>query len=137
MRPVCYNLKLQKKRTITGCVTSGQNGMTVTDEKDKQVYALSGDTTGIKPGDRVTWKDGNYPLRTVIWEYAQQHMGVNLGPITEVWRDPVKYKLLQTVVFTMLKEVCEYFCFKLTLKQNLNKLKQYFPLQTDRCQLQY
>jgi hypothetical protein len=42
-----------KKRTITGCVTSGQNGMTVTDEKDKQVYALSGDTTGIKPGDRM------------------------------------------------------------------------------------
>ncbi len=76
----------------------------------------------IKPGDRVTWQDGNYPLRTVIWEYAQQRLNINLGPITEVWRDPVKYKLLQTVVYTMLKEVCEYFCYKLTLKNNLNKL---------------
>ena len=76
----------------------------------------------IKPGDRVTWKDGNYPLRSVIWEYAQQRLNINLGPITEVWKDPVKYKLLQTVVYTMLKEVCDYFCYKLTLKQQLNKL---------------
>ena len=42
-----------KKRTITGCVNPGGNGMTVTDEKDKQIYALSGDTTGIKPGNRM------------------------------------------------------------------------------------
>src|ERR1017187_5412268 len=42
-----------KKRTITGCVNSGGSGMTVTDEKDKQIYALSGNTTGIKSGDRM------------------------------------------------------------------------------------
>jgi hypothetical protein len=30
--------------------------MTITDEKDKQIYALSGDTTGIKPGDHVKLK---------------------------------------------------------------------------------
>ena len=42
-----------KKRTITGCVTSGANGMILTDERDKQIYALSGDTTGIKAGDRM------------------------------------------------------------------------------------
>src|SRR6202021_4083120 len=42
-----------KKRTITGGVNSGGNGMTVTDEKNKQIYALSGATTGIKPGDRM------------------------------------------------------------------------------------
>jgi hypothetical protein len=34
-----------KKRPITGCVISGTNGITVTDEKDKQIYALSGNTT--------------------------------------------------------------------------------------------
>jgi len=28
--------------------------MSVTDEKDKRIYALSGNTTDIKPGDRVT-----------------------------------------------------------------------------------
>jgi hypothetical protein len=43
-----------KTRAITGCVTSGAGGMSVTDDKDKQVYALSGDPVGVKPGDRMT-----------------------------------------------------------------------------------
>lgn len=43
-----------KKRTITGCVDSAQQGMTLTDEKDKRSYSLGGDTTGIQAGDRVT-----------------------------------------------------------------------------------
>ena len=42
-----------KKRTITGCVNPGGSGMTVIDEKDKRIYTLSGDTTGIKPGNRM------------------------------------------------------------------------------------
>lgn len=44
----------RKKRTVTGCVISGANGMSVTDEKDKRTYALSGNTADIKAGDRVT-----------------------------------------------------------------------------------
>jgi hypothetical protein len=44
----------RKKRTVTGCVISGANGMSVTDEKDKRIYALSGNTSDIKTGDRVT-----------------------------------------------------------------------------------
>ena len=43
-----------KKRTITGCVKPAQNGMIVNDEKDKRVYALSGDTAGVKAGERMT-----------------------------------------------------------------------------------
>jgi hypothetical protein len=43
-----------RKRTVTGCVTSGVNGMTVTDEKDKHIYTLSGDTADVKPGNRMT-----------------------------------------------------------------------------------
>jgi hypothetical protein len=43
-----------KKRSITGCVISAANGMSVTDEKDKRFYALSGNTAGVKAGDRVT-----------------------------------------------------------------------------------
>jgi hypothetical protein len=43
-----------KKRKITGCVNSGESGKTVTDEKDKRVYVLSGNMVGVKPGDRVT-----------------------------------------------------------------------------------
>lgn len=42
-----------KRATITGCVKSGANGMSLTDEKDKRTYAVSGDPVGIKPGERV------------------------------------------------------------------------------------
>jgi hypothetical protein len=40
-----------KPQKITGCVNAGTNGMTLTDEKDKRIYTLSGDTAGVKPGD--------------------------------------------------------------------------------------
>jgi hypothetical protein len=43
-----------KQRTIKGCVNSGQTAMTVTDEKDKRLYALSGDIAGVKAGERLT-----------------------------------------------------------------------------------
>ncbi len=46
--------KTSGKRTITGCVRPAQNGMTVNDEKDQRVYTLSGDTAGVKPGERMT-----------------------------------------------------------------------------------
>jgi len=61
-----------KKRSITGCVIPGASGMSVTDEKDKRSYALSGNTGDINPGDRVTLqgkkikpKDAGKP---VVWE---------------------------------------------------------------------
>lgn len=41
------------KRTLTGCVSTNPNGMTLMDEKDKQLYVLSGDTSGIVAGDRM------------------------------------------------------------------------------------
>ena len=43
-----------RKIFITGCVTPGANGMSMTDEKDKRTYALTGDPAGLKAGDRVT-----------------------------------------------------------------------------------
>ncbi len=43
-----------KTSTVTGCVTSAAGGMSLTDDSNKQVYALSGTTAGIKPGDRMT-----------------------------------------------------------------------------------
>src|SRR5271167_258707 len=45
-----------KKRSITGCVASVGEAMTITDENDKKFYALSGNTTGVKPGDRIKLK---------------------------------------------------------------------------------
>jgi hypothetical protein len=62
-------------RTITGCVHSGDNGLSVTNDKDKQSYELSGNTADIKPGDRMTLqgkkikpKDGG---KTLTWETKQ------------------------------------------------------------------
>ena len=61
-----------KKRAITGCVVSGQSGMTLIDEKDKQIYMLSGDTTGIKPGDRMKLQGrkekARGPDKMLVWE---------------------------------------------------------------------
>ena len=61
-----------KKRSITGCVIPSDHGMSLTDEKDKHSYALSGNTGDIKPGDRLTLsgkkikpKDAGRP---VVWE---------------------------------------------------------------------
>jgi hypothetical protein len=64
-----------KKRAITGCVVSGDSGMTLIDEKDKQIYMLSGDTTDIKPGDRMKLKGKKVkpkaPDKTRVWEASQ------------------------------------------------------------------
>jgi hypothetical protein len=61
-----------KKRTVTGCVSAGPNGMTVTDEKDRQTYALSGNTVGITPGDRMRLHGKKIkskgPNKTLVWE---------------------------------------------------------------------
>jgi hypothetical protein len=61
-----------KKRTVTGCVMSGPNGMTVTDEKDRLIYALSGNTVGITPGDRMKLHGEKIkskgPDKTLVWE---------------------------------------------------------------------
>jgi hypothetical protein len=43
----------RQKIVITGCVISGEKGMTVADEEDSKIYVLSGNTTDIKPGDRM------------------------------------------------------------------------------------
>jgi hypothetical protein len=44
---------LTHKKKITGCANANDKGMSVTDETDKQTYALSGNTTDIKAGERV------------------------------------------------------------------------------------
>jgi hypothetical protein len=58
-----------KKKAITGCVRSGPTGMSVTDEKDKRDYALSGDTAGVKPGDRMTLEGkAKHTGKTLVFE---------------------------------------------------------------------
>jgi hypothetical protein len=61
-----------KKRTITGCVSSNENGMSVTDDRDKKSYALAGNTAGIKPGDRMTLQGKKIKAKDagkmLVWE---------------------------------------------------------------------
>jgi hypothetical protein len=61
-----------KNRTITGCVSSGENGIRVKDDKDKRSYALTGNTVGIKPGDRMTLQGKKIKPKdadnTLVWE---------------------------------------------------------------------
>jgi hypothetical protein len=61
-----------KKSAITGCVNPRENGLTITDEKDRQIYALSGNTSGIKPGDRMKLQGKKVKLKstekTHVWE---------------------------------------------------------------------
>ena len=45
-----------KHPSITGCVASGADGLTLKNEKDKKVYALSGDSVALGAGERVTLK---------------------------------------------------------------------------------
>jgi hypothetical protein len=58
-----------KDRTITGCVKPTQNGMTLTDEKDKRTYTLYGDTAGAQPGERITLKGKIRPKagEALVW----------------------------------------------------------------------
>lgn len=45
-----------KHPSITGCVISGADGLTLKNEKDKKVYALSGDFAALGAGERVKLK---------------------------------------------------------------------------------
>lgn len=62
----------RKKIVITGCVMAAENGMTVTDEEDRNTYALSRNTAGIKPGDRVRLLGKKMkpkgPDKRLVWE---------------------------------------------------------------------
>ncbi len=44
----------QHNAAITGCVSSGPGGLRLADEKDHRTYKLTGDTTAIKAGDRMS-----------------------------------------------------------------------------------
>jgi hypothetical protein len=59
-----------KKIVVTGCVIAGEKGMTLTDDEDRKIYVISGNTPGIKPGDRMTLqgKKVKGPDKTRVWE---------------------------------------------------------------------
>jgi hypothetical protein len=83
----------RKKIVITGCVISGENGMTVTDEEDRRIYSLSGNTTGIKPGNRMKLLGKNVkatgPDKMLVWEAGEVSMTlVPVSPSRDLDRRP-------------------------------------------------
>ena len=44
---------VRHNRSLTGCASSGPNGLQLQSEGDHQSYALIGDIATVKPGDRV------------------------------------------------------------------------------------
>ena len=74
----------RKKSSVTGCVVSGANGsgvtgMSLTDEKDQRTYALSGDTAGIKPGDRVTLEGQGRKDRGATFIFESKRVSRDFG----------------------------------------------------------
>ena len=65
----------RNKIVVTGCVIDGAKGLTVTDEVDKKTYLLAGNTTGIKPSDRMKLEGkrakAKGPNTTLVWEIKQ------------------------------------------------------------------
>jgi hypothetical protein len=46
----------RKDKIITGCVKSSADGMIIADENNSRVYAVTGNTVGITPGERFRLK---------------------------------------------------------------------------------
>ena len=67
-------------KAITGCLTSGSNGIIVNNEKDQHVYELSGDPVGVKPGERVTFHGRVRPQNGKTFIFEVHGSGVELGP---------------------------------------------------------
>lgn len=62
----------RKKIAITGCVLSGGEGLTITDEEDRKTYVLSDETSGVKAGNRMKLEGKRVrtkgPDKTRVWE---------------------------------------------------------------------
>jgi len=44
----------RRHESIIGCVSTASSGLSITSQSDQRVYRLTGDSGGIKPGERLT-----------------------------------------------------------------------------------
>ena len=60
----------RQKIAITGCTVSVDKAITVIDEEDRKRYLLSGDITGVRPGDRMRLegKKAKGPDKALVWK---------------------------------------------------------------------
>jgi hypothetical protein len=70
--------KGSEKRTVTGCVKSGADGMTLIDDGDRRLYVLSDNTVGISPGERLR-SQGRKTKNGKTLEWETRKVSADLG----------------------------------------------------------
>ena len=68
-----------KHPTITGCLASSPDGLSLTNEKDWKVYALSGDLTTLNAGKRVSVKGRKKKDSTGKFSLQVEKLSKDLG----------------------------------------------------------
>ena len=70
-------------RGITGCASSGPNGLQLVSESDQQTYALTGDVSGIKSGERVRLSGKKRKENTAVpRQFLVEKLNKDLAPCT-------------------------------------------------------
>ncbi len=71
-----------KQASMTGCVNSDQNGLSLTNVKDKKTYTLLGNLADLKPGQQVTINGKKQKDSTGKLTFQVQQLTKNYGVCT-------------------------------------------------------
>lgn len=69
-----------KHPSLTGCVASGAAGMSLTNAKDKKIYALSGDLSALQDGQQFTVKGKKSKDPSGQFAFHVEKITKSLGP---------------------------------------------------------
>lgn len=74
--------------SLTGCAASSPTGLQLQNEADHQTYALTGDVSGIKPGDRVRLKGKRRKDAAKNRQYFVENLSKVFGPCKQIPTTP-------------------------------------------------
>ncbi len=69
----------KRQSSVTGCVIAGANGMSLADERDQRMYALSGNTAAVKAGNRVMLQGKRQKQGNGTFIFEAQRVSQDLG----------------------------------------------------------
>jgi putative Mn2+ efflux pump MntP len=70
---------IPKQKTITGCAEASENGLKMTDVKDKKTYILENETATIKPGQHLRVKGKKSKDKSGILRLSVRKIVKDLG----------------------------------------------------------
>lgn len=76
-------LVIPKQKTIAGCVETADNGLRMTDVKDRKVYRLESETSTIKPGQQLKVKGKKRKDKSGIPRLRVRKIVSDFGPCTQ------------------------------------------------------